>query len=45
MGEIIGKTIYAVENHIKEIVIPQKQEEKPKKKEKKEDLPNEQDNS
>ena len=44
-------TLYAAENHIKpkEIVVPQKQEEKPKKKEKiiKEDIPSElvQDNS
>ena len=36
-------TLYAAENHIKEIVIPHKQEEKPKKKEKiiKEEIPSE----
>lgn len=36
-------TLYAAENHIKEIAIPKKQEEKPKKKEKviKEEIPSE----
>ena len=36
-------TLYAAENHIKEIVIPHKQEVKPKKKERviKEEIPSE----